>query len=254
MTCRLVSRLALLCTVAVLCSASTSSSGSSSSSSSSLSGSILEYSFAAYNNLLDYRIARTYAFDNEAIASLGEIFMSYNVNDTFGLCLLHNHFHVHEGELMVEVVSNDTSNTFPQSLSWKFQPGMSKNDVQPSMMGLTEDGDLRPFEFLDVRHSNFTSYTDVILPGLQRFYSNPQTYSAFFKALAAKLTDMKLRDIFGVCVRHRDSIVNTDPNFSSLEVCKCVSCVCVVFWLVGWLFDCLFCLFFLLLLLLLLLL
>jgi hypothetical protein len=66
--------------------------------------SLLPYDFRAYNALLDYKVARVYARDDGAIASLGDVFMSHRVNDTFGLCLLHNHFKLRADELMVETV------------------------------------------------------------------------------------------------------------------------------------------------------
>ncbi len=181
-----------------------------------VSARIIDYDFASYNNLLDYRTARVYAFDQDSIETLGDVFLKHAVNDTFGLCLLHNHFHVHDGEMMVEIVVNDSSTTQPRSLPWVFQPGM-RRDVQPAMLGLTPSGDLLPFEFLDIRLSNFSSYTDVVLPALQRFYNNPERYNAFFVDLANTLSHMKLMHIFGVCVRHRDSIILADPHQSSLE-------------------------------------
>ena len=179
--------------------------------------SILDYSFDAYNNLLDYKVARSFAFQQDSIEALGDIFLSHNVNESFGLCLLHNHFKIHEGELMVEIVVDTHSTTQPRPIDgWKFVRGM-RGDVQPSMMGLSADGDLLPYEFLDLRLSNFTKYTNVIRPGLQSFYSNPTQYDSFFKELAVALTNLNLRHIFGVCVRHRDSITQADPTQSSLE-------------------------------------
>jgi hypothetical protein len=70
------------------------------------SGLLLPYDLTAtsYNALLDYKVARSYARDDAAITNLGELFMQHGVNDTFGLCLLHNHFKIRAGELMIETV------------------------------------------------------------------------------------------------------------------------------------------------------
>ena len=69
-----------------------------------LSGSILPYAFEEYNALLPYTSARVYAFEDKLINELGDILMDYRMNDTFGLCLLHNHFHLTDNEKLVEIV------------------------------------------------------------------------------------------------------------------------------------------------------
>jgi len=165
-------------------------------------GRMMEYSFEEYNALLDYRVARAYAFDYAAIDSLGRVFLDHGVNNTFGLCLLHNHFHVKAGEAMVEIVQNDFSTTHPRSVAppatWHFPSVVGDEDafiqmVQPSMMGLTLDGNLRPFEFVDFPASDFASYSGAILSkNLQTFYSRPEYYDAFFRDLAGKLTELNL--------------------------------------------------------------
>ena len=121
-------------------------------------GSILPYSWEVYNALLDYRIARAYAFDDAAIHDLGEIFMAHGANATFGLCLLHNHFHVLPGERMVEVVRTNASFTAPATV-------VDHENVHPSMMALTSEGDLRPMEFLNVALSDFGAFSGVTRAG-----------------------------------------------------------------------------------------
>ena len=52
---------------------------------------------------------------------------------------------------------------------------------------------------------------------LDTFYSEPERFAAFFLDVATTLDEMKLLHVFGVCVRHRDSITMADPHHSSLE-------------------------------------
>ena len=101
---------------------------------------------------------------------LGEIFMANGANETFGLCLLHNHFHVDEGDAMVEVVTGNSSATRPRKGDWlhhqqeQRQQGSLRRasipQIVPSMLGFTSanNGDLRPFEFLDVGASDFAGF------------------------------------------------------------------------------------------------
>lgn len=74
---------------------------------------LLSHSVELYNEMLDYPIARQYAWDTTTINQLGEVFLEHKVNDTFGLTLLHNHFHLQPGEQMIEVVYNGSSRTEP---------------------------------------------------------------------------------------------------------------------------------------------
>ena len=173
------------------------------------------YSSVAYNALLDYKVARSHALDTAAIADLGDIFMRHSVNDTFGLCLLHNHFKVNDGELMVEIVSRNVTKTSPRSLpDWAFA---QDGNIVPSVMGLTIDGGLVPFEFLDLKGSDFGSFSASTRDILQSFFSHPEVFSAFLLDLASALESARLRHFFGVCVRHRDSVTSADPGGSSME-------------------------------------
>jgi len=169
---------------------------------------LLDYSPQFYNDLLDYAKARPFAFDDDTIDQLGSLFLQHQVNDKFGLCLLHNHFHIHPDEMMVEIVFNDTSRTDPRPLS-----ELNMTHIQPSMMALTETGDRIPLEYLDVNLSSFGAFQETIKGVL----SSNQNFDNFFKALAEKLIQLNRLNIFGVCIRHRDSITSMDPTHSSLE-------------------------------------
>jgi len=172
----------------------------------------VKYDPQVYNQLADYAIARQHAFEHDYIGELGKIFMDFGVNDTFGLCLLHNHFHIALDEQMVEVVFNDTSRTDPRPIA-----DIDSSAVKPSMMALNEKGQLIPLEFLDIRSSAFGGYETTLYPVLQRFYSHTEDFKDFFRTLALKLMDIQRLDVFGVCIRHRDSITAVDPTNSSLE-------------------------------------
>ncbi len=87
----------------------------------------------------------------------------------------------------------------------------------PSMLGLTQDGDLIPLEFLDMRRSDFAAFALSTRTIMASFFSNPDAFAPFLRALAAALEAAKLRHVFGVCVRHRDSITSEDPGGSSME-------------------------------------
>jgi len=174
--------------------------------------SLLEYSPQSYNALLDYSKARRFAFDTDLIAEIGSIFLQHKVNDTFGLCLLHNHFFVQADEVMVEIVFNETSRTDPRNVDF-----LKSDQARPSMMSLTPAGDLVPLEFLDAGFSSFGPFQSTIVTVLQRFKDNLATFSDFFKAIAAKLVSVDRLSVFGVCIRHRDSITSVDPTHSSLE-------------------------------------
>ena len=178
---------------------------------------ILPYSFQAYNDLLNYREARLYALDHVTIYSLGETFTQYGVNDTLGLCLLHNHFHLLPGEVMVEVVHNTSSTTEPHTLKWEFADGGAQ-DIVPSMMAVSTSGYLTPFELLDLSISNFAAYSKTIRSNVKRLYAELASFDGFFQALARKLEEFQLLHVFGVCIRHRDSITSADPGQSSMEM------------------------------------
>ena len=158
------------------------------------------YDAAAYNALGDYKDVRARALDDAYIAQLGSIFMAHaGANDTFGLCLLHNHFHVRTApaELMVETVSGNVSRTLPIALPFQ-QPG--DHGLWPSMLGLTAGGGLRPFEFLDVQRSDFVAFADATRRTIRAFYDNPEAHAPFLRALGAKLAaDAQLDMCVGCC-------------------------------------------------------
>lgn len=182
----------------------------------------LPYSFQAYNALEDYKVARVHATNTDAVAALGDVFMRHAVNDTFGLCLLHRHFKVRGGEVMVEVVRGNATRTEPRVLpTWEFSPTA---DVVPSVMGVTANGSLVPYEFLDVRESDFGAVSETTRRVLAGFYSRSEAFTPFFVDLASALDAAGLRSAFGVCVRHRDSVTSADPGGSSSESgCACIS-------------------------------
>ena len=95
------------------------------------------YHTEAYNALGDYKDVRHRALDGDYVSQLGDLFMLHAVNNTWGLCLLHNHFHLRGAELMVETVSGNISRTLPITLPFK-KPG--DYGLWPSMLGLSECG------------------------------------------------------------------------------------------------------------------
>ena len=181
---------------------------------------ILSYSFEEYNALLPYVDARVYAFEDETINELGDILMNHGMNDTFGLCLLHNHFHVNLNEKLVEIVSNTSSHI---DIVENVSLSSSDINIKPYMFELTDNLDLKPMEFVDLTYSNFGSFTNEVQERFSYFdhelinNDNDKNFDNFLHDFYNKLYDTDRINIFGLCIKHRESINSADENMSTLE-------------------------------------
>ena len=61
---------------------------------------------------------------NSVIAELGSIFVKHNVWDKFAVCMVHKHFNIDEGEILVEVESEDKDLLKTVALPWVVVKGM----------------------------------------------------------------------------------------------------------------------------------
>lgn len=183
-------------------------------------GSVLPYLYQEYNALLPYTSARVYAFEDETINELGDILMNYGMNDTFGLCLLHNHFHLNDNEKLVEIVSNTTSNVDVVHNDNYTDDINNDINIKPYMFELTDNLDLKPMEFVDLSYSDFGLFTDEVQHRFswfnQELISN-DAFNDFLSVFYNKLSNTERVNIFGLCIKHRESINSADENWSTLE-------------------------------------
>ena len=191
---------------------------------------VVSYSAELYNEMLDYKIAREYAFEYDHIRELGDIFMKHEMNDTFGLCLLHNHFHLEQDEILIEIVSNDTSHVSVDLIEnhkadvaghkTKTSIAISKKDIiKPYLYEISSDSHLIPMEYVDVTYSNFGVFNNVTKERFNTFdlSFNNELFGVFLNEMVLKLESIDRLGIFGLCMKHRQSINEIDPFGSTLE-------------------------------------
>ena len=186
-------------------------------------GDVLPFDWMLYNNMLDYKYAREFAFETENIDIIGDIFMRYQMNNTFGLCLLHNHFHLkNSDELLVEIVSNETSHIdIISSDNLTMNTGIHINIV-PYMFELTGELHLIPMEYIDLTYSNFGDFNDDVINRFQYFnnellLNSNDHFIGFLNELYTFLDRINRVNIFGICIKHRNSINIIDEYGSTIE-------------------------------------
>ncbi|CAJ0838106.1 4581_t:CDS:2 [Entrophospora sp. SA101] len=93
-------------------------------------------------NLWDVNEAKNEQVTEETFKTLGQLFVAHHVKSIFGLTLLHNHFLLEEGEILLEPgqpVKTDKLASSAQGFNWRITPDKSyvPYEFRPATKNLT---------------------------------------------------------------------------------------------------------------------
>ncbi|CAG8522681.1 18626_t:CDS:2 [Acaulospora morrowiae] len=135
----------------------------------------------------------------ETFKTLGELFVNYHVENVFGLTLLHIHFLLEKGEILLETGS--LSDNQQKVISQPVKVDDLVSSVQGSNWRITPDNLYVPYEF---RLENENKKVD---------FSSSEIQS-FLNVFSRKLNELNLTDIFGICTIEKD---NSLPGIENTE-------------------------------------
>lgn len=129
----------------------------------------------------------------EDLIELGSVIRSYGLQEQVGICLLHKHFNLSAEERLVEEFEGNNSYIKPTTEYSDAIPYMWK--VEPSQVS----GELVWFPLEFVRN------TKQVAAAVERSEAVVNNQD-FLKAMAAKLSELGLSNMFGISILHRDAI------------------------------------------------
>jgi hypothetical protein len=184
----------------------------------SLTDNLLPFSTDAFNNLSSIYDAHQKKADYDKLnnnkvssemAALAQALVDAGVGDFTGVVLLHKHFELAPGELVVEIVSNASSLTVPLMLS------PNKTAVKSA----TVDSQLK------LLPHTFAVHDSNALPLEYAMYTPGDLLEARYKLFVAavptlfpKLQQVQRSGLFGVAIRHRDGIVDASKDAHTVEM------------------------------------
>ncbi|CAI2201241.1 4693_t:CDS:2, partial [Funneliformis geosporum] len=126
--------------------------------------------------------ARKKQVTEETFKTLGQLFVDYHIENIFGLALLHNHFLLEEGEILLGTGS--LSDEQQKVISQPIKSDKLTSPVQGSNWRITPDNLYVPYEFrLEDDHKSF----------LEEF--------------SRKLNELDLANVFAICAIDTDSFL-----------------------------------------------
>jgi len=143
---------------------------------------------------------------HKKVADMGplrDVFKKYEMQNMCGLALLHRHYAIEEGEMLVEKINSVNSATMPMKAKdapkvvphlWKFYRGK-----------------WYPCEFLDVSVGHEKLETAI------SFSEKVSTNEPFLLELSQVLVAMGVQNLYGLQTNHRDIFLRTDPTDTVLE-------------------------------------
>ena len=132
-----------------------------------------------------------------------EVFRNYNMQDAAGISLLHRHYSADAGEILVETINSDGSQTTPTKVN-------SDSDTVIAHMWRLHEGKWYPLEFLAI--NDHKKMKDV-----KSFHDRVTSNHAFLTDLGTVLQEMGLQDLFGLQTNHRDICLRKHPSDTILE-------------------------------------
>jgi hypothetical protein len=154
------------------------------------------YKHKIFQELNDFSLARqSFQANQNKLTELGNIICHHGLHDIAGISLLHKHFNLDPDECLVEELADNCSYIKPQIKE-------NKDDLTPYLWKVEQDsesGEWRyyPLEFIgsSTIGTKVNKLADVIF-----------NHQEFLLDMAAKLSELKLTDTFGIAIPHRDTI------------------------------------------------
>ena len=137
------------------------------------------------------------------MSPLRSVFHKYNMQNECGLALLHRHYSIAKGEILVEKITSACSTTAPMKL-------VDAPNIVPHLWKFY-DGLWCPFEFLDISGDHEKMATAV------SFSEKASTNVPFLLELGKILVTMGLQNLFGLQTNHRDIFLRLNPTDTLLE-------------------------------------
>lgn len=135
----------------------------------------------------------------EALDRLNLIFQKYSIQDLAGITLMHRHYDLSEDEVLVEELIGGVSTTTPKLKTATLQILPHSWKFAFSTTGIS----LTPVEFVDV--SEPTTRSD-----LNTKISSVLTNQAFLVELYHALAELKLIDVLGLTILHRNDLTTVE--------------------------------------------
>eukprot|EP00486_Rosalina_sp_Unknown_P010595 CAMPEP_0201583704 /NCGR_PEP_ID=MMETSP0190_2-20130828/101422_1 /ASSEMBLY_ACC=CAM_ASM_000263 /TAXON_ID=37353 /ORGANISM="Rosalina sp." /LENGTH=252 /DNA_ID=CAMNT_0048026097 /DNA_START=8 /DNA_END=767 /DNA_ORIENTATION=+ len=168
---------------------------------------IESYSTSIYNELPDfYDTSHNGIMRHKEIKSLGQIFIDYDVYEDFGLTLLHKHFDLDTNEMIVETIYDNVSISSP---------------IPIPVSNSTADEDMFGHRYAFINHNwvpvEFSVYSEGN-PNIMQRHDKLAESDTFLLELGAKLTQMNLKDVFGVGIQTRDHFGSCSEGTVETEI------------------------------------
>lgn len=164
-----------------------------------------QFSVSSFNALPWYEDVRHHAVGAHSathIKAILDIVEQFSAQDWLGVSLLHKHFELLDGEVLLEKLGDDhTSMTQPSRVSEVKAP-------LPYMFSFGNRGQVLPLEYIDdapyhVRQNVFTLFSNTSRPLLAQVHEY--------------LVKHNLVSIFGLSISHRQTIADADPHGRQVE-------------------------------------
>jgi hypothetical protein len=170
---------------------------------------ISQFSIERFNALRWYEDVRVYAAEKSSLAHVRAMLKIIDttgpagIRDWLGIALLHKHFELLDGEVLLEKLSDDhTSDSRPT-------PVKDVSAPLPHMFAFATAGQIQPLEYLDdapyamrqqIHQLLFTNSTKPMLAQVHRY-----------------LSQNGLLSIFGIGIVHRQKVAEADPHGRQVE-------------------------------------
>ncbi len=163
------------------------------------------YNGTVFNSLNPFQLAKQQLTKNrDLLPQIGAVICKHGLQDVIGVTLLHKHFNIFPGEVLIEKVNDNTIQVSPNRVDhetalvpyiWAF----SENDLT---------GERRWFPL------EFTYKTNITAAGMaDRICQQSQ----FLKDMADKLDEIGLAGVFGITTLHRDLVKANGKDDITLE-------------------------------------
>jgi len=166
---------------------------------------VLPFSRAIFNGLADIEDARAWSGDIVDVEALAGPLIDAGVGSFTGVSLLHKHFDLRDGEIIVEHIGKSTTFTVPVSVKHQELPCMT-----PYLFAIEPEagGRLRPLEYALCEPDGYLE---------ARYEKLLDAPPSLWPALAAVVSSRGIEGRFGISIKHRDGVAGADPKSRSVE-------------------------------------
>jgi len=154
--------------------------------------SIKPYDPDVFDRLNLFRTAKTLLYHNKGyIRNLGDVIVTHQLHERFGVCLLHKHFEQYHDEIVVRTID-------PERRLAHMRPTSRHTDAVPYLWRALHDSRGRlqfvPLEYIRRGDERESQVTDL------------EQYAPFLAAMAHALAERELLDVFGIATTNIMSI------------------------------------------------